>query len=262
MSFTPEWLALREPADRAARDTALLARAARLAGPAPVILDLGCGTGATVRAMQAHLPPGVTWRLVDSDPALLRHAAAAAGPGAQTALLDIADPGALPLEGVTLVTASALLDLAGEAWLRRLAARLRVPFYAALSYDGRMRWTPPMPTDGDVTDAFNAHQRGDKGMGPAMGPEAVTRGAAVLEHAGFDVARGDSAWRLGPGDAALQRALTDGIATAAEAAGCAGAAGWGRARRAAADETGCEIGHGDLLAVPRNGAGEDAHASG
>lgn len=51
MGFAPQWLALREPADRAARDTALLARAAHLAGPAPVIVDLGAGTGASVRAL-------------------------------------------------------------------------------------------------------------------------------------------------------------------------------------------------------------------
>jgi hypothetical protein len=34
------------------------------------------------------------------------------------------------------VTASALLDLVSERWLVALARRLRVPFYAALSYGG------------------------------------------------------------------------------------------------------------------------------
>ena len=48
MAFSAEWLALREPADRAARDAGLLRRAAAAAGPAPVIMDLGCGSGATV----------------------------------------------------------------------------------------------------------------------------------------------------------------------------------------------------------------------
>lgn len=260
MGFTPDWLSLREPADHAARDAELLRQAVQAAGPAPVILDLGCGTGSTVRAMQAHLPAGTEWRLVDSDPDLLRHAADAAGPGARTILLDIADPAALPLEGVTLVTASALLDLMPAAWVMRLTARLSVPFYAALTYDGRMGWTPPLPQDAEVTRVFNAHQQGDKGLGPAMGPDAVTQSAAALEAGGFEVLRAQSPWHLAPAQAELQRELVAGIAMAAAEAGYAGARDWGAARRAAAADTACTIGHGDLLALPRGAASEGGHA--
>lgn len=262
MAFTPDWLALREPADHAARDGGLLHRAVRAAGPAPVILDLGCGTGSTVRAMQGHLPTGTRWRLVDSDPALLAHATRSAGDGGEAVLLDITDLDALPLDGVTLVTASALLDLVSADWVRRLADRLRVPFYAALSYDGTMRWTPSMPEDTGVTRAFNAHQQGDKGMGPALGPEAVTQSAALLAAVGFDVARADSAWRLGPQEAAMHAVLVEGIAMAAGEAGFDGAADWGRARCAAAAHTECVIGHGDVLAMPRGAAGRGADATG
>ncbi len=52
---------------------------------------------------------------------------------------------ALPLDGARLVTASALCDLVSRDWLEALADRLaaRGPaFYAALSYDGAMAWTP------------------------------------------------------------------------------------------------------------------------
>jgi SAM-dependent methyltransferase len=262
MGFTSDWLALREPADHAARDAGLLQRAVRAAGPSPVILDLGCGTGSTVRAMRAHLPSGTRWRLVDSDPVLLEHATRAAGDGGEAVLLDITDIDALPLHSVTLVTASALLDLVSAAWMRRLADRLKVPFYAALSYDGHMRWTPALPEDAGVTRAFNAHQRGDKGMGPALGPKAVTQGAELLEAAGFDVARADSAWRLGAGDVALQSALVEGIATAARESGVEEADGWGKARCAAAARTDCVIGHGDILAVPHVAAGRGADATG
>ena len=56
----------------------------------------------------------------------------------------------LPLDGVRLVTASALLDLASAAWVEALAERLAaagVGLYAALSYDGRTEWEPPLAGD-------------------------------------------------------------------------------------------------------------------
>ncbi|SEK39755.1 Methyltransferase domain-containing protein [Roseovarius nanhaiticus] len=218
MGFSADWLALREPADHAARDAGLLRQAAVAAGPAPVILDLGCGTGSTVRALAPHLPRSTLWRLVDNDPDLLDRAAKAARDGgarAETHACNLADLDSLPLEGVTLVTASALLDLMPEAWLRAFAARLGVPFYAALSYDGRMEWQPEEARDAPVTEAFNRHQRGDKGIGPALGPDAAPTAAAVFAEAGFDVIRARSDWQLGPEQAPLQAELVRGIAAAA-----------------------------------------------
>lgn len=261
MAFTADWLALREPADHAARDGALLRRAAQAAGAAPVILDLGCGTGSTVRAMAPHLPAGTTWRLVDNDPALLALAAKAAGPETRTYSLDLADPGALPLDGVTLVTASALLDLMPRDWVAALAARLTVPFYAALSYDGHMSWDPADPLDAPVTEAFNRHQLGDKGLGPALGPGAVTASTAIFDAAGFDVAQADSPWVLGPDTAALHASLLEGIATAAAETGLAEALDWGQRRRDRVVQTICTIGHGDILALPRSLSTETTHAA-
>lgn len=260
MGFSAEWLALREPADRAARDPALARRAVAAAGPEPLIVDLGCGTGATWRALAPQLPAGARWCFVDNDPALLARAVAAAGDAAEAVAADIADLEALPLAGATLVTASALLDLVPEAWVRRLTLRLSVPFYAALSYDGAMRWDPPDPRDAAVTAAFNRHQRGDKGFGPALGPAAGARAAALLAAAGFAVQRADSPWRLGPELAALQRALTDGIAGAAAAAGAPEAVAWGRHRRERARGSVCVVGHGDILALPRAGTDRSRHA--
>lgn len=250
MGFSSDWLALRDPADRAARDAMLVQRAALAAGPAPLIVDLGCGTGATCRALAPWLPENARWRLVDNDPALLGAAGKAAGPPAELIKLDLGDLDALPLEGATLVTASALLDLVSEAWVAGLVARLRVPFYAALSYDGRMEWTPDDPRDSAVTAAFNRHQQGDKGLGPALGPQAAERTAALLADAGFTVHRAESPWRLGPESAALQRELTRGIAGAAAEAGAAGAKDWGDLRADTADRSACMIGHLDLLAFP------------
>jgi SAM-dependent methyltransferase len=256
VGFAAEWLALREPADRAARDAKLARRAAAAAGPSPLIVDLGCGTGATYRALAPLLPAHARWCFIDRDRELLDAVMAVGAFEARIVEADIGDVHALPLDAATLVTASALLDLVSEEWLRELAGRLQVPFYAALSYCGSMHWTPDDPRDDAITGFFNRHQRGDKGFGPALGPDAGERAAAVFAEAGFDVHRADSPWRLGPDKLALQRELTDGIAAAAAEAGLADAAAWGRRRRETAAQGRCVIGHLDILAIPRNGGGE------
>ena len=75
MPFSADWLALREPADSGARDEKLMSLAVSAAGAKPVIMDLGCGTGSTIRALKQQLPSNTEWRLVDNDPALLEIAA-------------------------------------------------------------------------------------------------------------------------------------------------------------------------------------------
>ncbi|MBU2958463.1 class I SAM-dependent methyltransferase [Paracoccus sp. 1_MG-2023] len=253
MSFTAEWLALREPADRAARDAGLVARAALAAGPDPVILDLGSGTGSTLRVMEPHLPDHAAWRLVDNDADLLEQARSDAHGSVETRAMDLRDLDALPLEGVTLVTASALLDLMPADWIARLADRLaaaRLPFYAALSYDGVMRWQPHLPGDASVTRAFNDHQRGDKGLGAALGPDSGPRSVEILRKAGFRVHHADSPWSLNGAEAPLHRALLEGIASAAAEAGNADAAEWGRNRIRIAEQSRCHVGHIDILALP------------
>lgn len=257
MGFSADWLALREPADHAARDGALMAEAAVLAGARPVVVDLGAGTGSTRRAFGAALPDGAVWRMVEGDATLL---ALCEG---ERHLMDLRDLAALPLEGATLVTASALLDLVSEAWVAGLVAALaarRLPFLAALSYDGRMAWTPADAGDAGVTAAFNRHQRGDKGFGPALGPEAVPQAAALFEAAGYRVRLADSPWRIGPDQAGLGAALLEGIAAAAAEAGVAAdeAARWLAARRAMLGQGEMVIGHLDLLAVPEGREARDA----
>lgn len=257
MGFSADWLALREPADHAARDRGLMARAAALAGARPVVVDLGAGTGSTRRAFGGSLPDGAVWRMVEGDAALLslcegeRH------------LMDLRDLAALPLAGATLVTASALLDLVSEAWVAGLVevlAARRLPFLAALSYDGRMAWSPEDGGDAGVTAAFNRHQRGDKGFGPALGPDAATRAAELFRAAGYRVRLADSPWRIGAGQAELGAALLDGIAAAAVEAGVAAdeVAGWLAARRAMLSQGEMVIGHLDLLAVPEGMEARDA----
>ena len=253
MGFSATWLSLREPADHAARDAALLAAAVKSAGAAPVIVDLGCGTGSTIRALAKHLQRPAVWRLVDNDPVLLEHAAKATQGRVTTHQIDLRDPDALPLEGASLVTASALLDLCSRDWVQELADQLAaqaLPFYAALNYTGVMQWSPGDPADDAVTQAFNRHQRGDKGFGPALGPEAADAIAEVFEAAGFKVIQADSPWQLGPSEGDLQRDLLTGIASAAAEAGEDAADAWLQTRIGQLDVAYCQIGHRDLLAIP------------
>jgi hypothetical protein len=255
MSFDTKWLDLREPADHAARDARLLAEAAGwlAAADAPLAVDLGAGTGSTIRAF-GSLAAGARWRLLDNDPALLAEAARRHG-GAEAVAADLADVAALPLEGARLVTASALIDLVSDAWLVRLADRLaadRLGFYAALSYDGEMAWEPADPRDDGLLLAFNAHQHSDKGLGPALGPAAGTRLADVMAARGFVVRTAASPWRLGPDRGALQAELAAGMASAAADAEAIGgrAADWAQRRRATAGASSCTVGHLDVLALP------------
>ncbi len=266
VSFDPAWLDLREPADAAARDPGLLAAAAAYLGGVaePLALDLGCGTGATCRAFAGRAPAGLRWRLLDRDPALLRVAAARCGERVETVAADLAELGRLPLDGVRLVTASALLDLASAGWIEALADGLAargVGIYAALSYDGRLAWEPALPQDAAVRQAFNAHQRRDKGLGPALGPDAAAALARALERPAYEVRTASSPWRLGPAEAPLQRALVAGIAAAAAETGLAAASAWGQARRAASASAGCSVGHVDLLALPAGASAQSKTTS-
>ena len=251
MGFAPEWLALREPADRTARDPAMLEAAAQLVGAGPVV-DLGAGTGSTLRALAPSLPKSVDWRLIDNDAFLLARAKAQHS-GIETTRCDLMSLSELPLTGTGMVTASALLDLVSEAWLAELVVRLTaeaMPFYAALSYDGHMRWQPELPLDRAITEAFNADQRRDKGFGPALGPSACEIATRLFEGAGYAVSLAPSPWRLHAGQAELQAQLLGGIAEAAARAGAASVEAWHRERLSLLAGGECEVGHLDLLAVP------------
>lgn len=252
--FSADWLALRAGADARARDPALVARlAAHLEGRALRILDLGAGTGASLRALAPVLGARQHWVLADGDPALLDRAGPVAGATLERRVTDLATGlEALFEPAPDLVTASALLDLCGAAWLEALAARAAAAgavVYAALSYDGRAAWAPPHPLDGRVHEAFHADQRRDKGLGPALGPEAHDHLARRLGRLGYRVAEARSDWRLAPpADAALIRALAEGTADAVAARlGARSAADWCAAR---AEATHVLIGHRDLLAWP------------
>lgn len=240
--FDEAWLALREPVDHASRNTDIAERVRdHFASRASLtVVDLGCGTGSNLRALAASLPPRQTWHLIDGDADLLLAArrrlcdwADGSYPSEAGVVLekdgrridvrfDCADLATCSLKfgdfGADLVTAAALFDLVSRDWLERLVDGLserHVPVYAVLNYDGTARWCPASPLDERVVAAFNRHQRGDKGFGPALGPAAGETLVRLCERHRYVTRSGDSPWRLLPVHAALIATLTDGFARAA-----------------------------------------------
>jgi SAM-dependent methyltransferase len=262
--FAAEWLALREPYDARARNPVVGdAAMGTVIDLDPVtIVDLACGTGATLRALSPHLPGRQTWRLVDNDLSLLARAADSVRPGRVqiTALpIDLAHDVEAALDGaVDLVATTALLDLVSEPWLDRLVvetAARRLPLYAALTYDGRIAFEPAVPGDAAIIAAVNAHQRGDKGFGPALGPTAAAVAVARFTAVGYAVTRETADWVIGPRDRDIQNELLTGWAGAAREHGTPPfneAIAWLTRRRGlvAAGRSSIRVGHVDFFANP------------
>ena len=262
--FSADWLALREPYDARARNRDVLdsVAAAAAAGDAVAVVDLACGTGSTLRAVAPRLPPRQDWRLVDNDLSLLARAAAGkAIPGIAVTRIpvDLARDLEAALDGrVNLVTASALLDLVSAEWLDRLVVEVaarRLPFYAALNYDGRVSFDPADPLDAAVIAAVNLHQQTDKGFGPALGPSAAEAAIARFQAADYAVVHGRSDWHLLPRDHGIQRDMLAGWAGAAREIGAVSlpdAAAWLTRRRdlLAAGRSTIKVGHVDIFARP------------
>jgi hypothetical protein len=222
-----DWLALRESADASARSARLTkAVADRLsvrvkAGEPLRALDLATGTGSNVRYLSPRLPHPQEWLIVDRDAELLeRTPKSSPGCRIETRAIELAslDPGLFA--GRHLVTASALLDLVSEDWLKKLAGRCREAGTAVLftlTYNGRSRCSPAEPEDEEMRELLNAHQQqNDKGFGRAAGPAAVGHAARAFTGAGYHVRREPSDWMLSPDSRDLQRQLVDGWAAAAE----------------------------------------------
>jgi hypothetical protein len=283
--FDAGWLALRERADTRARAAAATERLfATNAGRRPVrILDLATGTGANPRYLAPRIGGSQDWVLTDADPRLLavlpevmeswaassgyrlsgaRGSLALSGPGFRCRFrlqqLDLAiGLERLPLDGVRLVTASALLDLVSAAWLDglvRACGDVEADLLLALTYDGRVELSPADDGDRRVIRLVNAHQRLDKGFGPALGPSATDVAHALLTAQGFLVSRRASDWAIGAGEPELQAALLHGWADAALEMASEGrddTQRWLERRLALSGQARCRlrVGHQDLFAL-------------
>ncbi len=264
-SFSIAWLDLRENADFAARDKTLatqllnwLGQAADPISPDRIIVDLGAGTGSTLRALTKLGANNMVWRLVDLDGKLLDEALRRHGKSCliEDYQADLNIINELPLTGAHIVSASALFDLASadfiDALIDRIDAR-KTAIYAALNYDGTTSWTPAHPFDEKVLAAFNQDQRTDKGFGPALGPHCTTHLKQALEAKGYAVSVHPSPWQLDAKDTQLLQELINGIAAAvAEGYGLNAdeLIAWKNFRISNIANGNCTIGHWDVLALP------------
>jgi len=241
-----DWLAVREPADVTARSATLVERVRHALASTDTVrgLDLCTGTGSNLRYLIDRLPGRQTWLAADRDARLLEelptklktwadaHGYSMRTEGQVSSLrggrcecdvetramdLDRLDAGLF--EGRNLVTASALLDLVSESWLRLLATRCREAGATALftlTYDGRSSCDPVEPEDDMVRELMNMHQKTDKGLGGrAEGPDAWSVAERVFTEAGYRVECAPSNWSIGPPERAFQRMLIEGWARAA-----------------------------------------------
>ena len=265
--FPARWLTLREPTDHAARADDL---ALTLAGLLPAdrrvhVADLGAGAGSNLRYLAPRLPQPQQWTLIDHDTDLLERAIATApghGTASDTRIHAHAHPAELAdfprcLPGTPdLLTASALLDLVSEEWMRRVVeecCQRCIPALFALSVDGYTSLTPAVSGDGLVEAAILAHQRGTKDMGPALGPDATDVAARLFAERGIPVERRRSDWQLGPEEASLQRLLIEGWHEAARVQrpdAIETIDTWLNERLRLLDQSHICVGHQDLLAIP------------
>lgn len=269
MSFSSQWLALREPVDLRARNKGVLAAVqSHFSGRASLaVTDLASGTGSTFRAVHPALWGEQIWTLVDHDAKLLAEARRlnlAHKSRIRTRQVDLSADIVAGLAGpCDFLTTSAFLDLVSEAWLDQLIQVLklrRLPFYAALSYDGRSNSFPPHPADADILAVANKHQLIDKGLGAALGPDSGDIAIAKLEEAGFFVINGLSDWEFTPEEGLVQTMLVSGWAEAAREMQSAGKSAlslesiedwrdW-RLTRIAEGASRISVGHVDLFATP------------
>jgi SAM-dependent methyltransferase len=263
-----EWLALREPADAAARARDLvehLGRAPPVTGRW-VIHDLGCGTGAMSRWLAPLLPGPQHWIMHDRDADLLEVAAAELpGPAADGAAVtietkhaDITRLHAGDLAGASLITASALLDLmTGDelAGLVTVCADAARPVLLTLSVVGRVSLIPADPLDRRLAAAFDAHQRRATGRGRLLGPDAVAFAVQECSRLDAEVLVRRSPWRLGAAHAELAAEWLTGWVSAAcqqqgELAGETDGYTRRRLAQARAAQLAVTVDHADLLILP------------
>ena len=268
-TVSPDWLALREPADAAARSTALVERLSQhlRATRRMVVHDLGGGSGSMGRWLAPRLAGEQHWVVHDRDVDLLARAAAdppaASADGAPvtvgTRLGDVSRLGRDGLAGADLVVASALLDILTADELDRLAvtcAAARCPVLVTLTVVGRVELDPADPLDELVRSAFDAHQRrAVRGRQP-LGPDASDAAVRSFSRLGMAVEVRPSPWRLGADEALLaEEWLAGWVGAAVEQQPALGADAAAyqhdRVEQARAGALSVTVHHLDLLALPR-----------
>ena len=273
---SPQWLELREPADAAARSTALVTALASALEGAPltirdrriVVHDLGSGSGSMGRWLAPLLPGPQHWVLHDRDPDLLSVAVddppvATANGGAvtvETRLDDITRLAPEDLVGASLVTAAALLDMLTAAEIGRLVGSVvaaACPALLTLSVTGHITFSSSDPLDAVLEAAFNDHQRRTVGDRQLLGPDAARVTADSFRAVGWDVELAASPWHLDTGTADVASEWLEGWVGATceqrPELGDVAASYLARCRTELERGLAVTVQHADLLALPPGG---------
>ncbi|WP_416139969.1 methyltransferase domain-containing protein [Halomonas sp. HK25] len=281
--FSPDWLSRREWLDARSRSHRLTGRAADWLAARPGghggpygIVDLGCGSGSNLRFLAPRLPGPQRWRLVDHDPSLL---ALARRQGAtlrdaigerlviEACCRDLSPVDDALMADADLVVASALFDLVSRSWVESLVTACvarRQALLFTLSVDGDWAFLDAAgqriedEEDIAVRTLFQAHQRRDKGLGPALGGEAPAVLVAAMAATGYRVESAATPWHLAAGESELlplAEPLVQGwhdaaLAQAPEEQPLLERWRASRLDGLAAGELGLTVGHRDLLALP------------
>lgn len=222
-----EWLALREAEDARARSRKLARAAARRLAAGPIVIhDLGSGTGSMMRWLAPLLPGPQTWVLHDWNSELVEHATRGGAPRdrdgqpvsvrTRTGELSLLEPGAL--DGASLVTASALLDVLTSDELRGVVdacVSVGCPVLLSLSVTGEVRLDPPDPLDDAIAAAFDRHQQRLVDGRRLLGPTGVAVAEDLFHERGWSVRTATTPWRLGGHDPLLLEQWLDGRLEAA-----------------------------------------------
>lgn len=224
------WLALREPADAAARAVDLVDEVRRdLPTGRPIVVhDLACGSGSMLRWLAPRLAGPQHWVCYDMDADLLAVAADGqqqrAADGSPITVefhqRDVTRLAPSECADATLITTSGLLDLLTTEESDRLVTgcvAAQCPALLSLSVSGQVALWPPHPLDTSFADAFNSHQRRTTEQGRLLGPDAPAVVARAFRARGYDVLVCATPWRLGPEARELATAwVTDWLAAACE----------------------------------------------
>ena len=120
LDVSSDWLELRETEDTRARSRTLAVAAAAMLPTRPIVVhDLGSGTGSMMRWLAPLLPGPQEWVLHDWNASLVERAVDGVRPcdrgnqpiAVRSRVGELAALSAADLEGASLVTASALLDV-------------------------------------------------------------------------------------------------------------------------------------------------------
>lgn len=265
--FSADWLTLREPVDHASINHQVRQACVDWCDQREMIeiVDLGCGTGSNFRSLSPDLTRPQRWTLIDYDAGLLELAElrsgqtiqATSGASLQVKLGDFASGDIAGLiEDCDLVTASALFDLVSPSVIDAMVQQITTvgaAFYTTLTYDGIASWQPEHAADQSMRDAFNKHQRTDKGFGPAAGADATNALVNAFDAAGYRVVRGKSAWILDANYQELRRETDRGWAEAVREIGDVASDevdAW-HAHRQGSSHAVSIVGHEDLFAAPK-----------